>query len=219
MWPSAFLQRVGTLEVSNISRLNTRPMCAPVNASPPSSRTAAHDSESAWLATPSPSGSFIHDTSPVLPAHARIRKKFRDRRPQVAANGRDEGQPTPLFRGRLRSAAIAACLGRRGSLVRIQSPRPQLKSRSGPTGEQLPVLTAGRRHDDREPMVRPATNPSSRSPRTSATCTFRKGEALRTLETLRTPWDRALVRRPSCARGGSADAPRRAGSRPAETGT
>ena len=52
-----------------ISRLNTQPTRTPVNASPPSLRTSAHDSGPMWLARPSSCGSFIHNTSPVLPAH------------------------------------------------------------------------------------------------------------------------------------------------------
>jgi hypothetical protein len=48
-----------------LSRLNTWPARAPVNASTPSSRTAPHDSGSVWVATPSPYDSFIHNTSPV----------------------------------------------------------------------------------------------------------------------------------------------------------
>ena len=48
-----------------LSRLNTRPARAPVNASPRSSRAAPHDSGSVWLAKPSPYDSFIHYTSPV----------------------------------------------------------------------------------------------------------------------------------------------------------
>jgi hypothetical protein len=39
MWPSARSHSVGTLEVKRISRLNTRPVRAPVNASPPPLRT------------------------------------------------------------------------------------------------------------------------------------------------------------------------------------
>ncbi len=37
-----------------ISRLNTRPAHSPVNASPPTSRSTAHDSGPVWLAKPSP---------------------------------------------------------------------------------------------------------------------------------------------------------------------
>ena len=48
-----------------LSRLNTWPARAPVNASTPSSRTAPHDSGSVWVATPSSYDSFIHNTSPV----------------------------------------------------------------------------------------------------------------------------------------------------------
>src|SRR5438552_16518998 len=44
---------------------NTQPVRAPVNASPPPSRAAAHDSGSERIATPSLCGPFIHDPSPV----------------------------------------------------------------------------------------------------------------------------------------------------------
>src|SRR5439155_14443585 len=40
MWPSARFHSVGTLEVNRISRLNTRPTRAPVNASPSSLRAS-----------------------------------------------------------------------------------------------------------------------------------------------------------------------------------
>ena len=48
-----------------LSRQNTRPVGVPVNASTPPSQAAPHDSDSVWLATPSPDDSFIHYTSPV----------------------------------------------------------------------------------------------------------------------------------------------------------
>ena len=50
-----------------LSRLNTRPARAPVNASTPPLQAAPHDSGSVWVATPSPYDSFIHNTSPVYP--------------------------------------------------------------------------------------------------------------------------------------------------------
>src|SRR5262250_428105 len=50
-----------------MSRLNTPPACAPVNASLPALRPQAHDSEPVWLARPSPYGSFIHTSTPVYP--------------------------------------------------------------------------------------------------------------------------------------------------------
>src|SRR5665213_1035308 len=52
MLPSASLNSVGTL-VDLISRLNTEPVCAPVNTSRTALRLAAHDSGSSWVATPS----------------------------------------------------------------------------------------------------------------------------------------------------------------------
>ena len=48
-----------------LSRLNTRPARAPVNASPLPLPTTTHDSGSVWIATPSPYDSFIRNTSPV----------------------------------------------------------------------------------------------------------------------------------------------------------
>ena len=49
----------------SLTRLNTRPIRSPVNASSPPSRTAPHDSGPVWVANPSPYDSFIHYTSPV----------------------------------------------------------------------------------------------------------------------------------------------------------
>ena len=64
--PSATCHDVGTL-VAIISQLNTLPACAPVNASPPASRLATHDSGSGWFATPFLYDSFIHYSTPVYP--------------------------------------------------------------------------------------------------------------------------------------------------------
>ena len=64
VWPSASDNGVGAL-VDLISRLNTLPERTPVNASPPSSRTAAHDSGTSWFATPSTLDSFIPFSMPV----------------------------------------------------------------------------------------------------------------------------------------------------------
>ena len=50
-----------------ISRLDRRPASASVNASPATSPSPAHDSRSAWFATPSLWGSFIPDSPPVYP--------------------------------------------------------------------------------------------------------------------------------------------------------
>jgi hypothetical protein len=48
--------------------LHTLPACAPVNASRAALRLYhTHDSEPAWLARPSPYGSFIHTCTPVYP--------------------------------------------------------------------------------------------------------------------------------------------------------
>ena len=57
-WPSAPVNGVGTW-IWGISRLNSLPMRAPVNASPDASRRPAHDSGSGWFAKPSLYDSFI----------------------------------------------------------------------------------------------------------------------------------------------------------------
>ena len=54
-----------------ISRLNTRPVPSPVNASPLSSRAAAHDSGPAWLALPSLFRTFTLSPRRLLPEHKR----------------------------------------------------------------------------------------------------------------------------------------------------
>jgi hypothetical protein len=66
VWPSALLNDVGT-PIAIISQLNTRPTCAPVNASMATSRLAMHDSGSGWIATPFLCDSCIHDSTPVYP--------------------------------------------------------------------------------------------------------------------------------------------------------
>jgi len=48
-----------------LTRLNTRPIHSPVNASSPPLRAAPHDSGPVWVANPSPYDFFIHYTSPV----------------------------------------------------------------------------------------------------------------------------------------------------------
>jgi hypothetical protein len=52
---------------SVLSRLNTRPARAPVNASPLPLRTTTHDSGPLWAANPLTYDSCIHYTSPVYP--------------------------------------------------------------------------------------------------------------------------------------------------------
>jgi hypothetical protein len=49
----------------NLSRLNTRRVPSPVNASTPPSRATPHDSETVWFVKPLPYETFIHYTSPV----------------------------------------------------------------------------------------------------------------------------------------------------------
>ncbi len=48
-----------------LTRLNTRPVLSPVNASTPPSQAVPHDSGPVWFATPLPYDFFIHYTSPV----------------------------------------------------------------------------------------------------------------------------------------------------------
>lgn len=62
-----FLRQRRHPEVIPISRLNTVPAHAPVNASPPASRPNTHDSGSPWFATPSVSDSFILYSLSVYP--------------------------------------------------------------------------------------------------------------------------------------------------------
>jgi hypothetical protein len=50
---------------SELSRLDTQPVRAPVNASTLRSCATPHDSGSVWVAKPSPYDSFIHNTLPV----------------------------------------------------------------------------------------------------------------------------------------------------------
>src|SRR5262245_22928992 len=64
--PSDLLNDVGT-PVAIISQLNTRPACAPVNASMVALRLAMHDSGSGWIATPFLCDSCIYDSTPVYP--------------------------------------------------------------------------------------------------------------------------------------------------------
>ena len=52
-----------------VTRLNTRPVLSPVNASNPPLQTAPHDSGPVWIAIPSLCETLIHYTLPVLPAH------------------------------------------------------------------------------------------------------------------------------------------------------
>ena len=55
-----------------ISELNTWPVRTPVNASPASLRTQAHDSEPKWCATPFLCGSLIRYSMPVYPGASLI---------------------------------------------------------------------------------------------------------------------------------------------------
>src|SRR5664280_549831 len=58
-------------EQESFSRLYGWPVRTPVNASPPPSRTTAHDSGPLWFATPSVQWTLTTYSSPVSPAHLR----------------------------------------------------------------------------------------------------------------------------------------------------
>jgi hypothetical protein len=55
---------------------------------------------------------------------ARTCKMFRNRHPPSASTGDQAGEPTPIFRGRLRCAVMASCLSRRRPRVRVPSTPP-----------------------------------------------------------------------------------------------
>jgi hypothetical protein len=63
--PSAKVESLGIPDEC-ISGFNGQPARTPVNASSASLRMHPHDSGPVWLATPSPYGTFIHNTSPAL---------------------------------------------------------------------------------------------------------------------------------------------------------
>jgi len=58
---------LGTWKLNSISRLDTRPACAPVNASGTSSRPCPHDSGSLWVASPSLCDFLLRCIMPVYP--------------------------------------------------------------------------------------------------------------------------------------------------------
>ena len=58
-----------------LSRLNSPPACAPVNASRAALRLRAHDSGPGRLARPYLYGSFIRDFTPVYPGALQLRPK------------------------------------------------------------------------------------------------------------------------------------------------
>jgi hypothetical protein len=64
-WSLPLLLTASAPRRNELSRLNTRPARAPVNASTPPSQVTPHDSGSVWVAGPLPYDSFIHYTSPV----------------------------------------------------------------------------------------------------------------------------------------------------------
>src|SRR5712691_11831468 len=65
-WGPPLLLTASASRSEFLTRLNTRPVLSPVNASTPPSRAAPHDSGSIWVANPLPYDFFIHYTSPVL---------------------------------------------------------------------------------------------------------------------------------------------------------
>ena len=65
--PSTSGNSLGAWKFNSISRLNTRPACAPVNASGTPSRPCPHDSGSSWVASPSMCDFLLRYTLPVYP--------------------------------------------------------------------------------------------------------------------------------------------------------
>jgi hypothetical protein len=68
--------RQGRHPKRRISRLNRQPASSSVNASPAMSPSPAHDSRSAWFATPSLWGSFIPYSPPVYPGAFRQARHY-----------------------------------------------------------------------------------------------------------------------------------------------
>ena len=108
VWPSATWYGVGTPDAM-ISQLDTRPACAPVNASLAALRLATHDSGSGWGATPFLCDSFIHDSTPVYPgAHHGLlgpARHWRRPLPRRAADGAAAGGSYGAGTKRLKTAA------------------------------------------------------------------------------------------------------------------
>ena len=75
VWPSATSHGVGSSKVDSFAAQYLACTC-PCQRFGSSSWSSPHDSGSAWVASPSPYGSFIHYTSPVYPG-------ARDARPTV----------------------------------------------------------------------------------------------------------------------------------------
>ena len=74
-------------------------------------------------------------TAERVGALARICKPFGTTRPRSAVDGRDGGQPTLIFQGRLRCALVGTCLSRRRPRVRAPSTPPTFRLRFN--GEKL----------------------------------------------------------------------------------
>jgi hypothetical protein len=89
-----------------------------------------------------------------VPPFARICKTFRNRRPRLASTGSQAGEPTPIFRGRLRCAVVASCLSRRRPRVRVPSTPPFALRANGysPFSGMPPSPSASAsRHESRRP--------------------------------------------------------------------
>jgi len=91
---------LGTWELNSISRLNTRPTWAPVNASGTSLRACPHDSGSSWVASPSRCEFLLRYTMPVYPGaspgtsrHTYVRDDDRRRPPGVGVGSRPKAFP------------------------------------------------------------------------------------------------------------------------------
>jgi hypothetical protein len=99
---------------------------------------------------------------PDVPPFARICKTFRNKRPRSASTGSQAGEPTPIFRGRLRCAVIASCLSRRRPRVRVPStpPTPSLRSVLGVVDvlrQPAKAIALARKRESRRPRQLPAS--------------------------------------------------------------
>ena len=171
-----------------ISRLNRRPASASVNASPAMSPSPAHDSRSAWFATPSLWGSFIPNSPPVYPgAFGQLPNLgVRPRRTAISAAGRAvcaaaivlPAAPVPPRNGHLQtdfrneSPPESRLLGP----LRRPAPRPSRsrnKFRSSPRNQVFPMGPLPRHGPARSTTgtpqpARPVRREPGSSPRTAA---------------------------------------------------
>jgi hypothetical protein len=75
---------------------------------------------------------------------ARTCKIFRNTRPRLALNDHGAGQPTPIFRGRLRYAVVGAGLSRRRACALFSVARSTLGYQSRLAVRDVPAIAAMR---------------------------------------------------------------------------